>query len=85
MYQCKIIQYLRQKHGISAREMSKAMGISQPRYFRIENENAKATYHLRQITEKGFETIIENRKESIEKLKTDYIAYKDSLLEWECY
>lgn len=81
MYSCKVIRYLRLKHGISIREISEAAGISMARYSEIELEKCKNTPYQLALINVGFQTLILKRKESITLLEENYEKYKDMLLE----
>lgn len=83
MYQEKILRYIRLKNGISTLEMSKALGISQPRYTHIELSDKSSSEHSQKLLESGFENLIAQRKKSVLELEADYQKYKDKLLDWE--
>lgn len=81
MFPCKVIRYLRIKHGISIREISEAAGISIARLSEIELGKCKSTPYQQALLMVGLQTLIARRKEKLTALEEDFEEHKNNLLE----
>ena len=80
--QTRRMRLLREKHGISVRELGRHCGISYQRLFQIELGEGSVTVHMKQHIEKAFSGLIASRQQELSALELDFEKYRSNLLDF---
>lgn len=76
------MRLLREKYGISCRELAGFAGVSVQRISQIELSGASGTQENQRLVSAAFKALIQNRSERLRRLEADYAEYESRLLDF---
>ena len=78
----RLMRLIREKHNITSCLLAHASSVSRQRLMEIESGDKKPTEHMKSLVQSAFESVIEQRRNELAALESNYLRYRNRLFEY---